>query len=226
MRIRPNAARFIEHGLLLSGLVLLITFSLAHVHRLLMFRAEMDGFERRKLESVERQGTGQIAAEIQSNISRTAKTMKAGDSPWSVQSANLGEASVPKPAEAVAVLRIRRLHLEVPVLEGTDGFTLNRGVGIIAGTSHPGQSGNIGIAGHRDGFFRVLKDIKAADLIELVTTSGTDVYAVDRVRITDPADVGVLQDKAKPSLTLVTCYPFYFVGPAPTRYIVEASLKQ
>jgi sortase A len=143
-----------------------------------------------------------------------------------MQSANLHQASLRKSVEAMAVFRIRRLHLEAPVLEGIDEFTLNRGVGRIPGTSRPGQGGNIGIAGHRDGFFRPLKDINAGDLIELVTTSGTDVYTVDRVRITDPADVGVLRRKTKPSLTLVTCYPFYFVGPAPTRYIVEASLNQ
>jgi len=135
--------------------------------------------------------------------------------------ANFGES-----AEPLAVLRIPKVHLEVPVLEGTDEFTLNRGVGRIAGTARPGQGGNIGIAGHRDGFFRPLKDISAGDSIELVTTSGTDRYAVDRVRITSPADVSALRPRAEPSLTLVTCYPFYFVGPAPKRYVVEASLKQ
>jgi sortase A len=103
---------------------------------------------------------------------------------------------------------------------------LNRGVGRIPGTSFPGHDGNIGIAGHRDGFFRTLKDIRTGDSIELVTVSGTDIYIVDRIRITGPADVSVLLPRPKPSLTLVTCYPFYFVGPAPNRYIVEASLRQ
>ena len=117
-----------------------------------------------------------------------------------------------KPVESLAVLRIPALHLEVPVLEGTDEVTLNRGVGRIAGTSLPGQGGNIGIAGHRDGFFRRLKDIRTGDAIELVTISGTDVFVVDQIRITSPADVSVLRPRAKHSLTLVTCYPFYFVG--------------
>ena len=102
---------------------------------------------------------------------------------------------------------------------------MNRGVGQIAGTSLPGHGGNIGIAGHRDGFFRKLKDIRTGDSIELVTISGTDVFVVDQIRITSPTDVSVLRPRAKHSLTLVTCYPFYFVGPAPRRYIVEASLK-
>jgi sortase A len=103
---------------------------------------------------------------------------------------------------------------------------LNRGVGRIAGTSLPGQGGNIGIAGHRDGFFRTLKDIRTGDAIELVTTSGKDIFVVDQIRITNRGDVSVLRPRAKRSLTLVTCYPFYFVGPAPSRYIVEASLKR
>ena len=123
-------------------------------------------------------------------------------------------------------LRIPALHLEVPVLEGTDEVTLNRGVGRIAGTALPGQGGNIGIAGHRDGFFRRLKDIRTGDAIELATISGTDVFVVDRIRVTSPADVAVLRPRTKDSVTLVTCYPFYFVGPAPRRFIVQASLKQ
>jgi len=145
---------------------------------------------------------------------------------WSAHRARRYQASLGKTGEALAVLRIPRLHLEVPVLEGTDEFTLNRGVGRIAGTSLPGQGGNIGIAGHRDGFFRPLKDVRAGDSIELATTSGTHVYAVDRIRIISLGDVGVLRPRTKPSLTLVTCYPFYFVGRAPNRYIVEASLRQ
>ena len=226
MRIGPNALRFIERGLLFSGLLLLITFSLAHVHRFVMYRAEMERFERKQLESAKEEPKEQQVADVQDNAVRSPQAMNTDYSLWSVHRTKLYQASLAKSAEALAVLRIPRLHLEAPVLEGTDEFTLNRGVGRIAGTSRPGQTGNIGIAGHRDGFFRALKDIGAGDLIELVTTSGTDVYAVDRVRITDPADVGVLRPKTKPSLTLVTCYPFYFVGPAPTRYIVEASLKQ
>ena len=147
-------------------------------------------------------------------------------SPRSIQRTKLYKANLGKPVESLAVLRIPTLHLEVPVLEGTDEVTLNRGVGRIAGTSLPGQGGNIGIAGHRDGFFRRLKDIRTGDAIELVTISGTDVFVVDRIRVTSPADVAVLRPRTTDSITLVTCYPFYFVGPAPSRYIVEASLRK
>ena len=116
---------------------------------------------------------------------------------WSIQRTKLHQANLGKPVESLAVLRIPALHLEVPVLEGTDEVTLNRGVGRIAGTSLPGQGGNIGIAGHRDGFFRKLKDIRTGDAIELVTISGTEVFVVDRIRITSPADVSCLATKSE-----------------------------
>jgi sortase A len=126
----------------------------------------------------------------------------------------------------VAVLRVERIHLEVPVLEGTDDLTLNRGVGRIAGTARPGEDGNIGIAGHRDGFFRGLKDVKLGDRMELVTTNKTDTYVVDKVEIVTPDNVSVLRATSAPTLTLVTCYPFYFIGSAPQRYIVHASIAK
>jgi sortase A len=97
-------------------------------------------------------------------------------------------------------------------------------VGHIGGTMRPGENGNIGIAGHRDGFFRVLKDVGPGDAIELATTSRTDTYVVDQIVLVSPNDVSVLQPRSISSLTLVTCYPFYFVGSAPQRYIVQASI--
>jgi sortase A len=123
----------------------------------------------------------------------------------------------------LAVLRISKVHLEVPVLDGTDDLTLNRGVGHIVGTDRPGEGGNIGIAGHRDGFFRVLKDVSPGDTIELLTPKRTVTYVVDQIVLVRPDDVSVLQPRSRPSLTLVTCYPFYFVGSAPQRYIIQAS---
>jgi len=108
---------------------------------------------------------------------------------------------------------------------GTDELTLNHGVGRIAGTAHPRDSGNIGIAGHRDGFFRGLKDVAVGDIIDLKTLTGTNTYAVDRIQIVSPRQVEVLGPTSVPSITLVTCYPFYFIGSAPQRYIVTASLS-
>lgn len=124
----------------------------------------------------------------------------------------------------LAVLRVSNIELEVPVLDGTDDLNLNRGVGWIRGTARPEESGNVGIAGHRDGSFRGLKDLKMSDTVDLVTHDRTDTYVVDDMRVVSPDDVGVLRPAATPSLTLVTCYPFYFVGRAPQRYVVHASI--
>jgi sortase A len=128
-------------------------------------------------------------------------------------------ASAPDP---LGVLRIPKIRLEVPVLPGTGDAALDRGVGHIEETAHPGTDGNSGIAGHRDGFFRGLKDITPGDAIELATVHGTDVYRVERIWVVDPADVSVLDPTPARALTLVTCYPFYFVGSAPKRFIVRA----
>lgn len=126
----------------------------------------------------------------------------------------------------VALLRIPRLRLEVPVFDGTDELVLNRGVGRIIGTGSPGEQGNIAIAGHRDGFFRRLKDIGTQDTVQLLTRSGVQTYVVDSVRIVSPDDVSVLRTGESPAVTLVTCYPFYFIGSAPKRLVVHASLRR
>ena len=122
----------------------------------------------------------------------------------------------------LAVLRIARLGIEAPVLEGTDELTLNRGVGHIEDTAKPEGEGNVGIAGHRDGFFRALKDIAQGDTMELETRAGVARYSVERSWIVSPDDVTVLDPTPSPSITLVTCYPFYYVGSAPQRFIVRA----
>lgn len=126
----------------------------------------------------------------------------------------------------MAVLRIPRLRLEAPVLEGTDEWTLDRAVGHIEGTALPEESGNVGLAGHRDGFFRALKDIAAGDVLELALPGRVRRYRVDTVSIVQQEDVDVLAETPGAArLTLVTCYPFYFVGPAPERFIVHARLE-
>ena len=126
----------------------------------------------------------------------------------------------------MAVLRIPRLGLEVPVLEGTTEWTLDRAVGHIEDTARPGETGNVGIAGHRDGFFRVLKDIAPGDLIELAIPRGVLTYRVRGLAIVKPENGSVLDSDPRPLLTLVTCYPFYFVGSAPDRFIVRAEFAR
>jgi sortase A len=125
----------------------------------------------------------------------------------------------------LAILRIPKINLEVPVFNDTDDLTLNRGVGRILGTALIGQQGNLGIAGHRDGFFRGLKDVGANDVIEVVRPGQTDLYAITQIQIVDPENVSVLAPTPAQTLTLVTCYPFYYVGNAPQRYIVTATFQ-
>jgi sortase A len=126
----------------------------------------------------------------------------------------------------LAIMRIPRIRFEAPVLEGADDAVLNRGLGHIDETARPGADGNSGIAGHRDGFFRGLKDIELGDSIQLETLDAIETYRIERTWIVDPDDVTVLDPTPTRSLTLVTCYPFYFVGSAPKRFIVRAVLVE
>jgi sortase A len=124
----------------------------------------------------------------------------------------------------VGRLLIPALQLNVMVLEGTDPWTLNRAVGHIEGTALPGRAGNVGISAHRDGYFRNLGRMGPGDEISIVTTENTYTYAVQSTHIVSPQDVEVLSASDQPVLTLVTCFPFYFVGNAPQRFIVKAQL--
>jgi sortase A len=126
----------------------------------------------------------------------------------------------------LAVLRIPKINLEVAVLSGTTELALNRGVGHIDGTPAPGEEGNTGIAGHRDGYFRGLKDVEVGDLIEMETLTDSEIYTITELFLVDPPDVWVLEPTENPSITLVTCYPFYYAGSAPQRYIVRAERQQ
>ncbi len=130
----------------------------------------------------------------------------------------------PGPQSVIGRLEIPRLNLAVMVREGADEGTLSRAVGHIPGTALPGNVGNVGLAGHRDTFFRALRNIRADDTIELETTAGKYRYVVKSTRIVTPRDVSVLEASGGETLTLVTCYPFYYVGSAPKRFIVHAAL--
>jgi sortase A len=136
-------------------------------------------------------------------------------------------AAPPAPVPEGSVLgriEIARVGISSLVLEGVGGETLRRGVGHIPGTAMARAVGNVGLAGHRDTVFRGLKDIRKGDLIDLETLAGSYRYAVDWAQVVDPDDVGVLGAGNRPELTLVTCYPFYYVGSAPERFVVRAHL--
>jgi sortase A len=130
----------------------------------------------------------------------------------------------PKPLEDGSLLgriEIPRVGVSAVVLEGVDTRALRRGVGHIPETARPGV-GNVGLAAHRDSFFRGLKDIRKNDIIRLQTLEGTFQYRVEWTEIVKPEDTEVLADNGTSELTLVTCYPFYYVGSAPKRFIVRA----
>lgn len=119
-------------------------------------------------------------------------------------------------------LEIPRLLLSAVVVEGIDKTTLRRVVGHIPGTALPGEAGNVGLAGHRDTLFRPLKDLRIKDEIQFSTLSGDFKYEVESLTVVDPNNVGVLAPSHENVLTLVTCYPFFYIGAAPKRFVVRA----
>jgi sortase A len=134
--------------------------------------------------------------------------------------------AAPRPGTVLGTLVAPTLEMSAPVLEGSDDGTLDRGAGHIEDTPFPGESGNIGIAGHRDTVFRPLEHAKAGDPLELKTAERTYHYTITKTLIVDPKDVYVLDPTESPTLTLVTCYPFRYVGHAPRRFIVQARLQE
>jgi len=126
------------------------------------------------------------------------------------------------PDGLIGRIEIPRLQLTAVVFAGVDKATLRRAVGHIPGTALPGQPGNVGLAGHRDTFFRPLKDVRINDEVRVSTLKGDFKYEVESLRVVEPDNVGVLASTGEDALTLVTCYPFYYVGPAPQRWIVRA----
>jgi sortase A len=127
------------------------------------------------------------------------------------------------PDMLIGRMRIPRLGVVAMVREGADGGTLERAVGHIPGTALPGKRGNVALAGHRDTFFRPLRNIRKDDAIELETANGIYRYVVQSTSVVSPRDVSVLAAaERQQTLTLVTCYPFYYVGSAPKRFVVRA----
>jgi sortase A len=207
--------RKLEWLLLAFGVSMLSIYVAARIHGFILSRAEVERFKSQRL----------LAQELYSGAEARGKSPDF--SLWSAKRIQGYQQSLASHfAPGIAVLRIPKIGLEVPVLEGTDDLNLNRALGHISGTARPGENGNIGIAGHRDGFFRGLKDVVIGDSVEIMTQTETSTYAIDEILIVDPSDVTVLAPRSHSSLTLVTCYPFYFVGSAPQRYIVHASLTK
>jgi sortase A len=205
-------SRKLERLLVILGGLMLALYVAASVHRTVLSSAELRSFKARQL------------ALAQGPQEMVRSSENPNFSLWSEHRIKDYEESLLADfAPAIAVLRIPKIHLEVPILEGTDVLSLNRGVGHVTGTAYPDENGNMAIAGHRDGYFRGLKDSALGDTIEMATTAGTETYIIDRITVVAPGEVSVLKKRSRSSLTLITCYPFYFIGSAPKRYIVQAS---
>ena len=214
---RKKMLRILESGFLITGLILLTTFVLARGLGDYQSKSDIRAFEQ--------------AVAINSATAKSVTGSESEQSPepdytlWSSKRIDDYHASNMQRNDApLAVLSINKLDLKVPVYNGTDEINLNRGAGRIKGTAKIGSPGNLGIAAHRDGFFRVLKDIELGDSIEMLTHQGKTEFVVSSITIVDPTDISVLAPTEDSTITLVTCYPFYFVGHAPKRYIVKGEL--
>lgn len=123
---------------------------------------------------------------------------------------------------AIGRISIPRLHLTAMVEEGTDNATLRQAVGHIPSTVLPGQRGNVAISGHRDSFFRGLEDLRKNDEVEFSTPKGTFKYEIESLVVVEPQNTSVLVSSAENTLTIVTCYPFHYIGSAPKRFVARA----
>lgn len=205
----------VEHFLLGLGLTFLGIWAATQIHHVVASRSAITRFNANALSS----GSPTSSTDPVAGTSVDFRL-------WSDNRvAAYKESLIRKSDLPLAILRIPSIHLEVPIFDGTNELTLNRGIGRIEGTAQIHQAGNIGLAGHRDGFFRGLKDIQPGDAIELVLSGETKRYVVEETQVVTPDDVEVLAPTATPTLTLVTCFPFYYVGPAPERFIVTASMN-
>ena len=147
-------------------------------------------------------------------------------STWSASRIRAREESLQESGLPDAVLLIARIGLEVPVYRGATERHLNVGVARIEGTAAPGEPGNLGIAGHRDGYFRALKNVRPGDPIIVRTLERDHRYRVHRIVVVEPTEIEVLDPTDAATITLITCYPFYFVGHAPQRYIIQGVLEE
>ena len=201
---RPRRAlRWLERLLLVIGIAFLGYYAYVSAETALY-----QAYETRELDA--------ILASVPSPATRAA-----ADTP----SSPAGRNTTLKAGTAVGRIEIPRLGVSAVVRAGSDARTLRLAVGHIPGTALPGEPGNVGLAAHRDTFFRRLRDIRPDDEVRIVTRDGTFTYRVAGTQIVEPSDVWVLDPTEEPALTLITCYPFTYIGAAPQRFIVRAHLS-
>ena len=214
---RKRPLRILESGFLTIGVILIVAYVLIRGWGEYQSSSDIRAFEQAMVSE-------SITAE-QSAGSSAGYVYETEYALWSDKRINdYHESNARRSDPPLAILSIDKLNLKVPVYNGTDEINLNRGAGRIKGTGRIDTPGNLGIAAHRDGFFRVLKDVELGDSIDMLTYQGNKEFVVSSITIVDPTDVSVLAPTDESTITLVTCYPFYFVGNAPKRYIVKGEL--
>jgi sortase A len=215
----------VQWALITIGVVLVGVLVVARFHREAGSREDLERFDRLRQQAGQTSSDASIGDVVEGHALPTE--LPVDTELWSPGRVAKYEESLSADFDGpLAVLRIPKIDLEVAVLDGTDELTLNRAVGRIAGTATVETMGNLGIAGHRDGFFRGLKDVVVGDEMELVTLTANSTFVIDDISIVKPTDVHVLEPTDVPTITLVTCDPFYCVGKAPERCIVKASLRE
>ncbi len=188
-------ARWLERVLLVVGIVCLAYYAYVSAETMLY-----QAYENRELEAILSEGARAGTRDAEPAAARRT----------------------PARGEVVGRIEIPRLRVSAIVKAGSDARTLQLAVGHIPGTALPGEAGNVGLAGHRDTFFRRLGTIRPDDEIRVTTADGVYTYRVERTDVVEPTDVWVLDPTDHSALTLVTCYPFTYVGSAPQRFIVRA----
>ena len=206
--------RVLEVACWVTGVALLALWSVA------FFGGEIE--RRQAIAEFDQMRAGSVVRSEDSALDFVRRTPAASGDHQSAGAASPASAAVATAALPIALLRIPRVALEVPVFGDTSELNLNRGAGWIEGTAAPGTDGNIAIAAHRDRYFRALKDVAVGDRVELESLAQRREYRITGLSIVQPDDTSWLSATRTATITLVTCYPFYYVGHAPKRYIVRA----
>jgi sortase A len=219
--VKLSAPRWVERLLFLIGIACLGVWVYAFVDTRLTQRREEQRLEEALRQRSSRSTSAKATPEASTPAAETDELGSFQETNETKKEEFAPEAKLEEGA-LIGRIAIPRVGVSAIVLHGVGSKTLRRGVGHIPGTPLPEHGGNLGLAGHRDSFFRELKDIRQNDTIELTTLDGTFEYKVEWTKIVTPEETDVLADEGTPSLTLVTCYPFYYVGSAPKRFIVRA----
>jgi sortase A len=214
-RRRGTALRVLQWLLLAAGTTLLVVYAVAQVDAVRGRDDALEAFAAARSEPAAGPQIETVAAELDHAADPDQSLW--GKARIAAYRASLGSQRDPP----LGVLTISSVELVAPIFDGTAELTLNRGIGRIEGTADVGAPGNLGLAAHRDGFFRALKDVQVGDTVSVETLDGAIRYRVTELLVVEPTDVYVLAPTDAATLTLVTCYPFYFIGEAPQRYIVK-----